>query len=264
VRLTSTRNPVVTYVRALHRAPVRCQERAYLAEGVRLVAEAQATSQDALIALYDPELLNRSTAGSLLLQRIPRWAERYYEVAEHVLAAAAQTESPAGVLAVLRVPEPPQLATHAEDHFGLVLDGIADPGNAGTILRTADAAGVGYIVSAPNTVDLYAPKVVRAGMGAHFRLPLYPHVAWDDICRALPNANFVAAEAGTGESVFRYEWPGRSVLVIGSEAHGLSREATAAVSEHIHIPMRPGVESLNASVAASIAIYAALGPLISS
>jgi RNA methyltransferase, TrmH family len=178
-----------------------------------------------------------------------------------VLAAVSQTETPPGVLAVLRGPEAAPLSTHGGDAFGLVLDRLGDPGNAGSILRTADAAGTGYVVATPDTVDLYAPKVVRAGMGAHFRLPLYQGVSWDELAVALPGTDLVATKPNAGDSVFNFRWPPRAALIVGSEAHGLSAPLDR-VAHWVHIPMRQGVESLNASVAASIAIYAALGSSI--
>ena len=104
MRITSTRNPVIQEVRGLSRASVRRDERLYLGEGVRLVSEAISTSQPAALVLYDADALARSAAGSALLEALPAWAERTCEVAPHVLAAAADTETPAGVLAVLRMP----------------------------------------------------------------------------------------------------------------------------------------------------------------
>lgn len=261
-RITSTHNPAVKYVRSLDKSRTRRAEGVYLAEGVRLVAEAAASGQSAALVLYDPDLLRRSAAGSSLLDAIPGWAERSYEVDERVLGVAAQTETPSGVLAVLRDPSWPPLSSHREDRFGVILDRLADPGNAGTILRTADAAGVGYVAALAGTVDLYTPKVVRAGMGAHFRIPVYQNLSWDQIGADLSDVSLVNAAAHLGASIYEFEWPQPGALVIGSEAHGLSSHASARARYQVHIPMRGGAESLNASVAASIVIYTVLGPTI--
>lgn len=258
-RISSPHNPLIKYVRSLERARVRREEGVYLAEGVRLVGEAMRTGQTASLVLYDPESLGRSEAGSTLAGAIPGWVAQCYEVDARTMRAAAQTETPAGVLAVLALPRQEPLASHRQDRFGLILDRLADPGNAGTILRTADAAGVDYVVTSPESVDLFAPKVVRAGMGAHFRLPLYWGMAWETIASTLAGVEIVVMDVVGGESVFHYRWSRRTALVVGSEAHGLSEEARARASARIHIPMRRGVESLNASVAASIAIYSARG-----
>lgn len=261
--ISSPHNPVVKYVRTLARARVRREEGTYLAEGVRLVGDALATGQEARIVLVDRARLDGTTAGRALLDALPGWAADLYEVDERVLAAAAQTETPAGVLAVLALPRPGPPATHAADPFGVLLDGVADPGNAGTILRTAAAAGVDFAVTLPGSVDLFSPKVVRAGMGAHFVLPLYQHLRWEEIARDLPGRPLIVTDAAEGEDLFSFRWPQRASLVVGSEAHGISPGAEAGVAARIHIPMRPGVESLNVGTAASIIIYTALGPGLS-
>jgi TrmH family RNA methyltransferase len=259
-KITSPQNPVVKRLRSLERGRARREQGLYVAEGVRLVAEAVGTGQDADIALYDPAALTRSEAGTRLMAALPGWARTAYEADARVLAAAAQTDTPAGVVVALRFPSSPPLPTHRTDRLGIVLDHLADPGNAGTILRTAAAAGVGYVVTTPGTVDLFAPKVVRAGMGAHFRLPLYPFVLWEQIETDLAGVALVVAAIEGGTSVFDLTWPPAAALVVGSEAHGLSAEARGRAGAGVHIPMRPGVESLNASVAASIIMYMALGP----
>jgi TrmH family RNA methyltransferase len=174
------------------------------------------------------------------------------------MVAAAQTEAPAGVIAALELPHPEALSTHSGDRLGLILDRVGDPGNLGTMLRTADALGVRYAATLPGTVDLFSPKVVRAGMGAHFRLDLYQHADWDEVRRQLENVCVLAAASKAGELLPDVEWPERIALVIGSEAHGLSKEIEATVNRRVRVPMRAGVESLNAAVAASIIMYAAI------
>ncbi|GAC1319924.1 MAG: RNA methyltransferase [Chloroflexota bacterium] len=262
MRISSTRNPTVAFLRTLDRAAARRDERLFLAEGVRLVGEAVDSGLRAAIALYDPDMLARSDAGRRLLEQIPQWAERCYEANQRILGAAGQTDSPAGILVALRALEPPPFASQVDARFGLILDGIVDPGNAGTILRTADAVGAGWIAATTGTVDLFAPKVVRAGMGAHFRLPLYPRLSWNDIVGGVSSMTFVATDARARDSMYDMTWPERTILVVGSEAQGLSDEARTSITQSVHIPMRRGVESLNAAVAASVMMYHILGPRI--
>ena len=264
MRITSTRNPVVQYARSLGRTRVRREEGVYLVEGVRLVREAIATSQSATLVLYDPDVLKRSASGSVLVNNLHDWAERAYEVDDHVLRAAAQTEQPSGVLAVLRRVSHRPLSTLRGAPFGVVLDGLADPGNAGTILRTSAAAGVDYVAATPGTVDLFGPKVLRAGMGAHCRVPVYPGVSWGELTQALHGSSRVALDADGTNAIYGFRWPQCTMLVVGGEAHGVSREAQFEVEHRVRIPMKEGVESLNAAVADSIAIYAALGPALMS
>lgn len=258
MRITSTHNTAIQYVRSLERAAVRHVEGVFVAEGVRLVREAVATGQSAALALYDPDVLAGSGAGTELLRALPSWADRSYEVSAQAMARASQTETSSGVLAVIRRPSPEPFAPQ-DSVFGVVLDRLNDPGNAGAILRTADALGADYVATLPGSVDLFSPKVVRAGMGAHFRLPLYPQLSWDDIMRE-GRCIAVAAASRGDESLDGFKWPQSTALVIGNEAHGLSKEVDVSVSRRVHIPMRVGVESLNASVAAAILMYAALGP----
>ena len=101
-------------------------------------------------------------------------------------------------------------------------------------------------------------------MGAHFALPLYSGVAWEDLTRTLSQTSFVAAAIDGEHGVYDFVWPDRSALVIGSEAHGLSAQAASSIDARIRIPMNAGVESLNASIAAGILMYAARAPILSS
>lgn len=262
MRITSTQNPTVKFVRSLERARVRREEGLYLAEGVRLVTEAVDTHQPAPLVLYDPDLLTRSQAGSRLLSRLPNWAQTMHEVDARVLAAASQTEHPGGVLAVLRRPPQNNLAACAAASFGVVLDGIADPGNAGTILRTCAAAAVSYLVATPGSVDLFSPKVVRAAMGAHFRLRLFESVPWDDLRAALRSVTFVGTDVEQGTNLYQFRWPHHVALVTGSEAEGVTPQGRLHCAARVRIPMATGVESLNVSVATAIIIYHALGPTL--
>lgn len=258
--ITSARNPVIKYVRSFDRAQIRRAEGAYLVEGQRLVREAIDTHQRATLALYDPDALHGSTSGSLLLHRVIGWAQRSYSVSAEVLASAAQTETPGGVLAVLE--RGPQIGADALSHgrFGLLLDRLSDPGNAGAIIRSAAAAGVSWIASVPDTVDLYGPKVMRAGMGAHFRLPIVEQIAFDDVRAQIDGMEIVALDAQAPTSIYDFMWPERVLLVVGSEAHGLGPEIKAASNKHVRIPMQRGLESLNAAVSAAVVMYSVLGP----
>jgi TrmH family RNA methyltransferase len=200
----------------------------------------------------------------LLLPQVQSWAESVYEVDERVLRTIADTETPAGIVVVLRRPVDARVEAIVSSPFGVILDGLGDPGNAGTIMRTAAAAGAGYAVASPGTVDLYSPKVVRAGMGAHFHLDVVQDVGWDEIRDSFREISLVACDISAPNSVYEMSWPCPMALVVGSEAHGLSKEARDAVHSAVRIPMRPGVESLNASVAAAIVMYEARGRRIES
>ena len=264
MRLTSTHNPLVKRVRSLERSAVRRASGEYVAEGVRLLREALTTGQTAAVVLYDSEALARTPEGIRLMADFTAWAAETYDVDPHVLKAASHTDHPAGALAVLNFPTVPPFEAQRNATFGIVLDTVSDPGNAGTIIRTALSVGADYLVSTPASVDLFGPKVVRAGMGAHFVLPLYPGLTWEELKVALDDTEFVAASAAGEETLYHFVWPQKSVLVIGSEAHGLSPQAASRIDARVRIPMKSGVESLNAAIAAGILMYAARAPILSS
>lgn len=264
MRITSAQNPAVKFARSLERSSVRRKEHSYLAEGVRIVREALLNHIPASHIFYDPSLLQRTEEGSFLLSQVHGWAESVYEVDERILRAIADTETPAGIVVVLRRPVDSRIDDVVSSPFGVVLDGLGDPGNVGTIMRTAAATGPGYVVATPGTVDLYSPKVVRAGMGAHFGLRIVQDVGWDEIRNKFREISLIACDMSATNSVYDMSWPCPMALVVGSEAHGLSKEARDVVQSAVRIPMRPGVESLNASVAAAIVIYEARGRRIES
>ena len=169
-------------------------------------------------------------------------------VTDEVLARLAPTENPRGPVAVLR-PEPRELgAQHA-----LVLWGIADPGNAGTLVRTAAAFSLD-VIATPETTDLWAPKVLRAGAGAHFSVGFGEAATLTDLEQL---GYRTAAAVGTGGA-----WPDEvqtkssTALLVGNEAHGLPPEVVAAAGVRVSIPMPGGTESFNAGVAGSILAYA--------
>nr|MDA8219818.1 RNA methyltransferase [Dehalococcoidales bacterium] len=141
--------------------------------------------------------------------------------------------------------------------ISLLLDGVQDPGNLGTILRTAEAAAARPVLLAPGTVDAYAPKVVRAAMGAHFRLPLVSG-DWDELEPYLRGRTVWAAEVREGTPYYEVDWTQPSAIVVGSEAHGLSTQARKLATGRLTIPMAGRAESLNAAIATAIVLFEAL------
>jgi len=134
----------------------------------------------------------------------------------------------------------------------LVLDGIADPGNAGSILRTARAAGVAGVVATQSTTDLWSPKAVRAGMSAHFHLNMIVDQTWPvDVGPRM----LLLASAHQGEPYWAIDWSEPLALIIGSEAHGASSDATRQAAQRVTIPMAEGAESLNAAAAAAVLLF---------
>lgn len=252
--ITSTANPHVKQIRELRSdRRARRRERAFVLEGVRLVGEALAAETPLRLVLYAPDQLAATPGGQALLEQL---ADRpgCFAASERVVAAAAETVSPQGIVAIAAWPELPQ-----RRGLFLVLDAIQDPGNVGTLLRSAEAAGVGQLLCAPGTADVYNPKVVRAAMGAHFYLPLQPDCDWNAIAATLAVVEHVyVAEPAASMPYFAADWRQPAALIIGSEAHGVSPEARRLATRQISIPMAGRSESLNAGVAGSIILFEAL------
>src|SRR2546421_3091906 len=225
--IASLSNPTVKRLRLLHERRGAGQQGPFVIEGVRLVEEAleDGVLQDPV--LVAPAMLGATTRGRALLQRLlhQRDLPPPGEVPPAVLRHVADTETPSGVVAALPLgPTHALAALPRRAGLALVLDGVQDPGNAGAILRTAAAVVVDAVVALAGCVDLYAPKVVRAGMGAHFRLAL----AADVDVTALPPwlasyGQALLADAQAPESIYDVDLRGPTVLIVGSEAHGAIR-----------------------------------------
>lgn len=246
--ITSAQNPKLKLVRALlGRAKDRRKEGAFVVEGIRLVEDAETRDWKFRFVLYDDSLNAR---GSSLVERLLSREIEVEDVSEPLMKSLSDTETPQGILAVLEIPKLP--ISNSLD-FVLIPDQIRDPGNLGTLLRTAAAAGVQAVFLPPETTDAFAPKVVRSGMGAHFRLPIQS-MKWEKIRRETKNLQIYLADMD-GTSCWETDLRQPLALIVGSEAEGASEEARQLASQQISIPMAGQVESLNAGVAGSILMF---------
>lgn len=184
------------------------------------------------------QLLEQGSTPAILLDR---------SLFEEIEQAASTT----GILALAALPENPAALRTG---FCLLLENVQDPGNVGSILRTAAAAGVDQVWLTAGCADAWSPKVLRAGMGAHFRLPLLERVSLDDVL-----ANFAGGVCITAledaTSLYRSDLCGDLVLALGSEGSGISAELSARATQRLHIPMTDAVESLNVAAAAAICLF---------
>lgn len=253
--ITSTANNLVKKLRSLATDKrERRRERSFLLEGVRLVATALDAGASLNPVLYAPDQLDVTEGGRALLARLEALPTSYAASAQ-VVAAASETVSPQGVVAVTAWPDI-ELGTQG---ITLVLDGVQDPGNVGTLLRSAEAVGVAAVVCIRGTADVYSPKVVRGAMGAHFHVPLLADVSWDEAHEFFAHADHVyAADSEATMPYYAADWRQPSVLVIGNEANGISQEGLALATRQISIPMAGRSESLNAAVAGSVILFEAL------
>ncbi|GCE47757.1 TrmH family RNA methyltransferase [Thermosporothrix hazakensis] len=266
--LSSPSNPRITRLQSLHTTRGRKKTGLFLMEGPHLLAallDAQLLPQE---VYYHPALLERTPEGRDLLQRILRLLpqQRLFEVSERVIEAIGETQTSQGVVCVLAMadfaPEPVRARRAGGKRPALlILDNLADPGNMGTILRTALAADVETVLLTPECVDYFNPKVVRAAAGAHLLLPVQHNMSWDAITEAVQQhcgGRVLLAEAGSAQMYYDLDLAQPFALVIGNEAHGPSAEARQRATESISIPLASGVESLNAAMATGIILYEAV------
>ena len=259
--ISSTHNPKLKLIRALQgRAKERRENGAFVVEGVRLVEEAVNANWQMRFVLFDETLNER---GRSQVESLKSRGVDVEEISTSLMKSLSETESPQGVVAVLELN---QLPITNFPNFILIPDQIRDPGNLGTLLRTAAAAGVQAVLLPPETTDAFAPKVVRSGMGAHFRLPIHS-MSWREIEQVVrPAGVALSGEAvSKGLQVFLADMEGQScwetdlrqpvALVIGGEADGASKSARKLANQKISIPMTGNIESLNAGVAGSVLMF---------
>ena len=248
--ITSIQNERVKYVRSLARRRVRQREGRFVVEGTRLLDELVRAGIEPALVLYT-EAWAETVAGQRLLALFSEAGEGIWPVNEAVMAACADTHTPQGVLAVV-----PFLHLDPRPGLLLILDGIRDPGNLGTILRSAESAGVGQVLLAPGTVDLYNPKVVRGAMGAHLRLPVHS-CDWTTLKERIEGRATWLADAAADTAYDAVDWTRPSALIVGGEASGAGPEAAQIATNRVSIPMAGGAESLNAAMAATIILFEA-------
>ena len=242
-QITSLKNAKVTLWKSLKDRKGRKETGCFLVEGRKMVEEALASAFPVEAILVDAQRMNEF--------RLPA-DKPVFAMPGHVLAAVCDTKTPQGVAAVVRMTEMPLNGKRL-----VAMDGVQDPGNVGTIIRTADAAGFDGVILSAQCADVFSPKVLRATMGSVFRMGVR-------VTEDLPG--LLAGLVEEGASVLSSQLDGepfyqhsplneRFVLVIGSEGNGVTDEVKAVATHRVKLPMRGGAESLNAAVAAGIMMY---------
>ncbi len=247
--ITSAGNQKIKLVRAiLGRSRSRKTEAVFVAEGVRLVEEAVNVQWPMDFILFDQTLSERGLA--LIAQIEEEHRCNVFEVTPSLMAEISDTETPQGILAVLQ--ERP-LPLPDQPTFLILADQVRDPGNMGTLLRTAEAAGADGVLLTPGTVDAFSPKVVRSGMGAHFHLPILA-LPWQEIKPLIKGLPVFLASAEAGIPLWEADFKQPCVLLIGGEAFGATPMGEELATNRVTIPMSGRAESLNAAIAAGILI----------
>jgi len=235
----------------------REREGVFVLEGTRPILELLQTAPHRLLSVVvAPSFLDRQSLD--IRQQLLRSGCAVYTCPEERLGQLSDVESPAGALAIVRQPIWDQSTVLAQPKvFGLYGDMLRDPTNMGAIIRTAAGFNVSGLWLAPNSVDVFNPKVVRATAGTLFQLPIFSHTGPEELLAL--NCMILASDAGTrgGTVPIRsiQAMPARTIVAIGSESRGLSEAILKVAKVRFTIPLAPGVESLNAAAAAAIALF---------
>lgn len=243
--ISSTSNRKIKDVIMLtKKASFRKEKGLFVVEGIKMFSE---IPDDELTEAYVSESFYNTCPAEIKV-RLRRVMHEV--VTDTVYAYMSDTKTPQGIMAVVRMKKYDRLSG---DAF-LILDRIQDPGNMGTVMRTAEAAGIDGILMNNETVDIYNPKVVRSTMGSIFRVPF---MYTDDLCGAIKElkATVFAAHLNGENDYDREDYSGPTAFIIGNESAGISDEVAACADKLIRIPMKGEVESLNAGVAASVLMF---------
>ena len=225
----------------------------YIVEGIKLIKEAIEENAKIKLIVICEECLKEKIIDKNLLYEIAKYECIY--VTEKVFNLISDVKAPQGILSVIEKNNKEEQINYNEDII-IVLDGIQDPGNLGTILRTVDSANLKQIIVSSDTADCYNPKVVRSTMGAIFRVNV---IETEDLIQTLKNIkkhkyDIVVTSLETENSIYDIKY-NKKVIVIGNESKGVSKEIQELADQKVKIPMLGKTESLNASVATAIIVY---------
>lgn len=256
MEVTGLQNPVVKAAAELKQKKYRTQNGLYLAEGLRTAEEAVAYKavETLFYVATDDERTMR------LLEDAAAQNIKLVCVSENVMKKIADTETPQGIIAVCKMRQPKLENLLASGKMLLVLDRVGDPGNIGTMLRTADAAGVGGLVLLKGCADIYAPKTVRSSMGSLFHIPVLSGVSEQEFVSAAKKAGYdlLVTCLDGADNLYKADLSGRIAFVMGNEAGGVSETLLEKADKRVYIPMAGRAESLNVAMAAGIVMFEAL------
>jgi len=245
--ITSVHNPGIKQARSLLRRNGRAEERAFLVEGVRAIRDMLASGVMPSLFYVRATPEDRALVDSMELPCPVRF------VSPEVFGGLSDVPHPQGIVAVVpmsAITSAPRFDVWREDLI-LVADGVRDPGNLGTLLRSAAGAGVSEVLVTPNSVDPFNPKCIRSAMGAHFLISLR-QMSWEPLIAHLAAVSvIVVADANGADEYDAVAWTRSCAIVVGSEAHGPDERFVELATAYVRIPLARSLESLNAGVAGS-------------
>ncbi len=251
--LTSLQNPLVKQFRKLHQAKGRREQQLFLLEGTHVLLEACAVEYPLVTVCCTEQWQARNPQ---LWQQIAQTGVRMEFVSDRVLEAIATTVHPDGVVATARSSDRSSITIN---RLGLALETVQDPGNLGTIIRTAAAAGAEGLWLSSDSVDLDHPKVLRASAGAWFRLPITVNVDFiTELSRCQKQGiQIVATVPNANLTYWQLDFKQPTLIVLGNEGAGLSESVITLADQQVQIPLNSGVESLNVGICAALMLYEA-------
>jgi TrmH family RNA methyltransferase len=259
INITSPSNPIIKKVKNLYRRKERWKNKLFLIEGIKLVEECIDNNYPISNIIYSEELFN-ANGGYDLFEKI-KFYDQLIQIPGKLYKEISDMDNPQGILAVATFK-----VNYIEDinikvnPFLLLLDRVQDPGNMGTIIRTADAFGINGIIVTEGCVDIYNPKVVRSTMGSIFRIPVFHESDGVNIIKKLKKEGVKIYSTSLEGSYYiqNTNFKESCMLIIGNESKGVSKSLHLMADELIKIPMIGEAESLNAAVASSIIMYEAM------
>ncbi len=252
--ITSKDNETIKHIKKLKEKKYREEYNEFLVEGIKMIEEAIHENAKIKSIIICEDCKTSGCIPNNTMYEIAKFDCIY--VAEKIFNTITEVINPQGIMAVIEKPKNQEKEIdYKEDNF-LILDSVQDPGNMGTILRTADSLGIKQIVVSKGTADIYNPKVVRSTMGAIFRVKVIEVENLPKIIKEMKKhkINVYATDLRTEKSIYDVDYT-KSAIVIGNEANGVSEEVLEEATERIKIPMLGKTESLNAAVATSIILY---------
>ncbi len=257
--ITSSSNSLIKHVRLLHKKKIRWESKNFFVEGLRSVKESIISHAEIEYFLYSDSLFE-TKGGKDLFSLIDKNYENVYNITDKLLKEISDTQNPQGIIAVVRFNKNSlNEALKERNNFLILLDRVQDPGNMGTIIRTADALGANGILITSGCVDPYNPKTIRATMGSIFHIPLIHYDNVDEVLLDLKKRNIEVISTGLESSrpCYEIDFTKDFVLVIGNEASGISERVQELSDTIVKIPMQGRAESLNAAIASGIVMYEA-------
>ncbi|NLY42668.1 MAG: RNA methyltransferase [Clostridiaceae bacterium] len=260
--ITSSSNKLYKHIKSLSIKSNRDKNGEFIIEGIHLVEDALKARAPVRSIVVSESFIkkeeHKNVLGALLDLKLP-----IYQFPDRLFKEAAQTETPQGILGIVSVQSIVVEDILLRDKGSPLLifcDSVQDPGNVGTIIRTADAAGADGVILSKGCVDVYNPKTVRSTMGSLFHIPI---VKVEDSIKTLEylkqrGIRIISSELGSRMYYFEVNMEEGVVIVIGNEAKGVSKEVSGMADYHVKIPMCGGAESLNAGIASGILIYEAV------